>query len=385
MKKTYRVKSDKDFQMIFSRGKNVANRKFVIYYLEKEQKHFRVGISVSKKLGNAVVRNAIKRKIRHVLLSQKTALQDYDFVVIARKGVEELDYQALEKNLIHVLKIAGLILKGIKLKKKLKTFSLILLTGSLLVACGRGEVSSHSATLWEQIVYAFAKSIQWLSFNHSIGLGIILFTLIIRAIMMPLYNMQMKSSQKMQEIQPRLKELQKKYPGKDPDSRLKLNDEMQSMYKAEGVNPYASVLPLLIQLPVLWALFQALTRVSFLKVGTFLSLELSQPDPYYILPVLAALFTFLSTWLTNKAAVEKNIALTLMTYVMPLIILVTSFNFASGVVLYWTVSNAFQVFQILLLNNPYKIIKVREEAVRVAHEKEQRVKRAKRKASKKRK
>lgn len=144
---------------------------------------------------------------------------------------------------------------------------------------------------------------------------------------------------------------------------------MQSMYKAEGVNPYASILPLLIQLPVLWALFQALTRVSFLKVGTFLSLELSQPDPYYILPVLAALFTFLSTWLTNKAAVEKNIALTLMTYVMPFIILVTSFNFASGVVLYWTVSNAFQVFQILLLNNPYKIIKVREEAVRVAHEK----------------
>ncbi|HEO8138162.1 TPA: ribonuclease P protein component, partial [Streptococcus agalactiae] len=54
-------------------------------------------------------RNAVKRKIRHVLLSQKTALQDYDFVVIARKGVEELDYQALEKNLIHVLKIAGLI------------------------------------------------------------------------------------------------------------------------------------------------------------------------------------------------------------------------------------------------------------------------------------
>ena len=116
-----------------------------------------------------------------------------------------------------------------------------------------------------------------------------------------------------------------------------------------------------------------------------MSLELSQTDPYYILPVLAALFTFLSTWLTNKAAVEKNIALTLMTYVMPFIILVTSFNFASGVVLYWTVSNAFQVFQILLLNNPYKIIKVREEAVRVAHEKEQRVKRAKRKASKKRK
>ena len=61
MKKSYRVKRDKDFNAIFKSGQNVANRKFVIYRLSKDQPHFRVGLSVSKKLGNAVTRNRIKR------------------------------------------------------------------------------------------------------------------------------------------------------------------------------------------------------------------------------------------------------------------------------------------------------------------------------------
>ena len=67
MKKSYRVKRDKDFNAIFKSGQNVANRKFVVYRLRKDQPHFRVGLSVSKKLGNAVTRNRIKRLIRHSL------------------------------------------------------------------------------------------------------------------------------------------------------------------------------------------------------------------------------------------------------------------------------------------------------------------------------
>jgi len=106
LKKSYRVKSEKDFNAIFKKGQSVANRKFVIYKLEKEQKHFRVGISVSKKLGNAVMRNKIKRRIRHVLLTHQVELAALDFVVISRKGVEILTYQELEQNLLHVLKIA---------------------------------------------------------------------------------------------------------------------------------------------------------------------------------------------------------------------------------------------------------------------------------------
>ncbi|EHJ51963.1 ribonuclease P protein component [Streptococcus macacae] len=108
MKKSYRVKSDKDFQAIFTSGHNVANRKFVVYSLERKQEHFRVGFSVGKKLGNAVTRNAVKRKMRHVLMELIPYLSAKDFVVIARKGVEELNYGEIKKNMIHVLKLANI-------------------------------------------------------------------------------------------------------------------------------------------------------------------------------------------------------------------------------------------------------------------------------------
>ena len=107
MKKRFRVKKEKDFSAIFKKGESFANRKFVIYRLENNETHFRVGLSVSKKLGNAVTRNQIKRRIRHVLIQNSNQLVDnVDFVVIARKGVEELDFDQVEKNLVHVLKLA---------------------------------------------------------------------------------------------------------------------------------------------------------------------------------------------------------------------------------------------------------------------------------------
>lgn len=105
MKKAYRVKSEKDFRLIFNNGSNVANRKFVLYHLPKDQEHFRVGISVGKKIGNAVVRNAVKRKIRHILMEFQQNLICHDFVVIARKGIEELDYHEIKRNLKHVLRL----------------------------------------------------------------------------------------------------------------------------------------------------------------------------------------------------------------------------------------------------------------------------------------
>ncbi|MBS8065634.1 hypothetical protein F6P60_11285, partial [Streptococcus suis] len=89
-----------------------------------------------------------------------------------------------------------------------------------------------------------------------------------------------------------------------------------------------------------------------LKVGHFLWLNLGDPDPYFILPILAAVFTFLSSWLTNKSAIEKNMAMTIMTYAMPVVIFFFAVAAASGVALYWTVSNAYQVAQTLVFNNP---------------------------------
>ena len=119
MKKSFRVKREKDFKAIFRDGTSFANRKFVVYQLEKQQNHFRVGLSVSKKLGNAVTRNQIKRRIRHILLSVRERLADnVDFVVIARKGVEGLDYAEMEKNLLHVLKLSKIYREGIRSEKE---------------------------------------------------------------------------------------------------------------------------------------------------------------------------------------------------------------------------------------------------------------------------
>ena len=113
LRKSFRVKKEKDFNAIFKEGESVANRRFVIYRLANSQEHFRVGLSVSKKLGNAVMRNQIKRRIRHILIDHRNELVDnIDFIVIARKGVENLKYAELEKNLLHVLRLAKIYQEG---------------------------------------------------------------------------------------------------------------------------------------------------------------------------------------------------------------------------------------------------------------------------------
>lgn len=268
-----------------------------------------------------------------------------------------------------------------------KKYSIVgLLVGSLLLlsACGRGMITPSDASFWEKFVYLFAVAIRSLSFGN-IGVGIILFTLTIRTVLLPLFDLQMKSSQKMQELQPELKALQDKYKGRDTESRLALSEASQALYKEKGVNPYLSFLPIFVQLPVLLGLYQALTRVDFLQTGHFLWLDLSKPDQYLVFPILAAIFTFLSTWLSSKSAREKNMMMTMMTYFMPVMIFGFAVNVASGVALYWTVSNAYQVGQLMLLHNPFKIIAERKAKEDEEKAKQARLRKAKRKLEKKRK
>ena len=91
-------------------------------------------------------------------------------------------------------------------------------------------------------------------------------------------------------------------------------------------------------------------------------LSLDKPDPYLILPILAAVFTFASTYLSSMSQLETNASLKIMNYVMPAMIFFMGISLASSLSLYWVVSNAFQTGQTLLLNNPFKIRKEREEA-----------------------
>ncbi|WP_394189827.1 ribonuclease P protein component [Paenisporosarcina quisquiliarum] len=113
MNKHQRVKKNAEFQKIFKRGKSFANRQFVVYCFEKEgQEDFRIGLSVSKKIGNAVTRNRIKRYIRQAFLEMKDEVKpNIDYVIIARHQAATMDFHESKKSLQHVLKIAKMIQK----------------------------------------------------------------------------------------------------------------------------------------------------------------------------------------------------------------------------------------------------------------------------------
>lgn len=115
MEKAYRIKKNSDFQKIYKKGKSVANRQFIVYtYDNSEQEHFRLGISVSKKIGNAVTRNRIKRAIRENFKVHKQDMISKDIIVIARHPAKNMSTLEIQGSLEHVLKIAKVFNKKIK-------------------------------------------------------------------------------------------------------------------------------------------------------------------------------------------------------------------------------------------------------------------------------
>jgi ribonuclease P protein component len=115
MKKKYRIKKNEEFQQVFQDGQSMANRQFVIYVLDRpEQPYFRLGLSVSKKIGKAVVRNRVKRYIRQAFLElREEIVTGKDYVIIARMPASEMNYFEVKKSLMHVLKKAGMLKRNI--------------------------------------------------------------------------------------------------------------------------------------------------------------------------------------------------------------------------------------------------------------------------------
>ena len=243
----------------------------------------------------------------------------------------------------------------------------------VLSGCSNTPITDKSTGFWDGlIILNFSRAIIWLSnlFGHSYGLGIIL----------PLMIFQTRNMVAMQEVQPQMKALQKKYSSRDMETQQKLQAEMKKLYAKHGVHPMASMLPLLVQLPILIALYQAIWRTQALKTGSFLWLQLGSKDPYYVLPILAAIFTFASSWLAMKSQPEQNGMTTSMTYLMPVIILITAINVPSALSLYWVISNAFQVGQTLLLQNPFKINREREAKKQAERDRKRTLEKARKRA-----
>ena len=129
------------------------------------------------------------------------------------------------------------------------------------------------------------------------------------------------------------------------DDKQRLNMELANLYKSEGVNPLAGCLPLLIQMPILMGMYYALYNFTYPtpESAAFLWLpNMSDPDPYYILPVLSALTTFLQQKMTTT---EMNQQMKIMMTVMPIFIGWISLTFPSGLVLYWVTMNVVQIAQ----------------------------------------
>lgn len=271
--------------------------------------------------------------------------------------------------------------------KKRKRFLLvagILSLALFLAACGTEPITAQSEGFWDGIViYNFSRVIIWLSdlFGGNYGIGIVLFTIIIRIVLLPLTHFQTKSMRKMNEVNPQLQELREEYSARDTETQEKLQEETARVYEEAGVNPYMGCLPMLIQMPVLIALYQAISRTPQLSSGDFLWTNLGQPDPYYIWPVLAAIFTLANSKLTQMSNANQQGG-AMMTYIAPIMILLISVSLPSALSLYFVVSNAFSVVQTLLLNNPFKLRREQEEKEEAQREAERQRKRALRRARK---
>ncbi|CDR83266.1 membrane protein insertase YidC [Lactobacillus delbrueckii subsp. lactis] len=242
-------------------------------------------------------------------------------------------------------------------------------------------ISHNSSNWWDAwVVYYLSQFVLWIAkvCGGSYGWAIIIFTVIIRVILLPLNAVQINCTRKMQEIQPELKALQEKYSSKDLETRNKLNEETQKLYKEAGVNPYAGCLPMVIQLPVMWALYQAIWRTPEMQNGKFLWMDLGKPDPYYILPILATVFTFLSSYIATLS-VPKSSQTTMtkmMSYVMAIMVGIWAIVFQSAISLYWVISNLFQVGQTLVLQNPFKYRKEQEAKEEAERERQRKMRRA---------
>lgn len=248
-------------------------------------------------------------------------------------------------------------------------------------------ITKNSPGFWNHyVLYQFSRFILWLAslVKDSYGWAIVLFTIIVRIILLPINWWQIRSMNKQMQVQPQMKALQEKYSAKDMETQQKLQAETKKLYAEAGINPIAGCLPLLIQLPVMWALYQAIYRTTELKNGHFLWMELGKPDPIYILPILAAIFTFLSTWIANLSQPEQPQATKVMMWIMPIMILIPAITISSAISVYWVVSNAFQVLQTLLLQNPFKYKKQQQEKLQREKQRQKALRKAKKRAFKKR-
>ncbi|HEX9917191.1 MAG TPA: membrane protein insertase YidC [candidate division Zixibacteria bacterium] len=195
----------------------------------------------------------------------------------------------------------------------------------------------NTVNLGWKIIKPFSIAILWIFVNlHKLipnyGLVIIIFTILMKIVLHPLTHKSTKSMSKMQELQPRITELKEKHK----DDTQRMNQEMMKLYKEQGVNPLGGCLPLLLQMPLFYGLFVIFQSTIELRGAEFAwwLKDLSQKDPYFILPLIMSVAMFWQQKITIRDPKQK-----MMVYLMPILFFFLFKGFPAGLTLYWTLFN----------------------------------------------
>jgi YidC/Oxa1 family membrane protein insertase len=207
--------------------------------------------------------------------------------------------------------------------------------------------------------------------NYSWGWAIVIFTILINLVLLPLRVQGMKSALKMQRIQPQIDAIKAKYKNpKATDPKAgEMNAEVMALQKENGVSMLGGCIPSLIQLPLLLAFFTMMTKVVELRQSHFFWLpDLSSADPYHILPILMVLTSFLAQFYTPSPGVDPQ-QQRMMAFMMPAFSGYMTWNYASGLALYWNVGNLVMIVQQLVMNRTSLGREMREIAAKRARRK----------------
>ena len=216
-----------------------------------------------------------------------------------------------------------------------------------LMKFGHNLVVSHDMTL-EVLAGPLLDLLRMIyGYVGNYGVAIIILTIIVRIVLFPLTYKGMKSMKRMQQLSPRMKKLQAKYK----NNKEKLNKEMMGLYRKNRVNPLGGCLPMLLQLPVFFALYSSLSSAVELRHAPFILWisDLSQPDGLGITPLLMGASMYFQQKLTPQTAMMDSTQAKVM-QMLPFIFTIFTFTFPSGLTLYWVTSNILSIAQQQIIN-----------------------------------
>ncbi|WP_453992626.1 YidC family membrane integrase SpoIIIJ [Bacillus nitroreducens] len=242
------------------------------------------------------------------------------------------------------------------MKRRILLFSALIGVVLLLSGCTEinEPITAESEGVWNKyFVYPLSWLITYFAelLGENYGLAIIIVTLLIRFAILPLMIKQTKSSKAMQAIQPEMKALREKYSSKDQATQQKLQQETMQLFQKHGVNPLAGCFPLIIQMPILIGFYHAIMRTSEIANHNFLWFDLGDSDPYFILPLVAGVTTFIQQKIT-MIGMDNNPQMAMMLWLMPIMIVIFAISFPAALSLYWVVGNIFMIVQTFLIKGP---------------------------------